>query len=179
MSDPYRSADGQPCPRCKAILISGQCPDQCGEWFDNATLDEMFAREELDTPITAGEWWKTETVTPCPACGKRMEQAYHAIGDPAAELGEVIFDRCLAHGIWIDRDRRTDFRAAFAPAIAQRRRIVALRAKVDALVEVLEAGGEAAARALATRLFTLEDTVAQLEERLATLEGRPPPTSER
>ena len=171
MADPYRSAEGLHCPRCKAILIGGQCPDQCGEFFDNAALDEMFARDELDTPITAGEWWKTATVTECPACAKRMVQAYHAIGDPAAELGEVIFDRCTAHGIWIDRDRRRDFRTAFAPAIAQHKRIVALHEKVEALVEILQAGGEPAARALATRVFTLEDRIALLEERLAALEN--------
>lgn len=92
---PYR--DAQPelqCPRCGDGLDTvreglAACLTCHGLWLGMAAIEVAFGKRAW--PLGANAWWKRELV--CPMCGNEMD---------AIMANEVLVDRCIRHGVWLD-----------------------------------------------------------------------------
>jgi Zn-finger nucleic acid-binding protein len=87
-----------------------ECPKCEGLWVDAATLQQICAERERQTPVlqrgepgTSGAVEQKIQYLPCPVCGTLMNRVNFA------HYSNVIVDVCKAHGTWFDQDelRRT------------------------------------------------------------------------
>ena len=146
MTDPYRTAHGLTCPRCQDQLVVGDgsfvCGRDCGEWLPNEALELLG----LDTQIgiDATEPLRL-VVTRCVMCSRDM--------DPRSWVG-VAFERCTAHGFWIDARYRSSFHKQVTATLDEEREIQALTERL-AYPE--------GRREIAVRLRALERRVELLE----------------
>jgi len=98
--DPYRtSAQVGTCPRCAATIETDGagrlvCLAGCGEWYAKETLANQVVWPAVERALrdrTPTSWpWGPAT---CPICRQTMVVAFHE---------ELRFDRCDAHGVWLD-----------------------------------------------------------------------------
>jgi Zn-finger nucleic acid-binding protein len=98
---PYRGGlQVATCPRCKNTCESDgvmgrlACAQGCGEWYPRAELESVIAWSQVTSslrmpPSEAWPWGPA----PCPVCDTAMLTSYR---------DELRFDRCDAHGVWLD-----------------------------------------------------------------------------
>ena len=106
MTDPYRGDTmvGS-CPRCGATLerdaMSLVCLAGCGALYSREAPEIAKIWDEIDhAPRVAASPWPW-TPARCPLCQREMALAYR---------GEVRFDRCSEHGVWLDAGEYERFR---------------------------------------------------------------------
>jgi hypothetical protein len=144
--DPYRSGHTLRCPRCEGQLVVGDgsfvCGGDCGEWLPIEALKTLGLDAMLDTaaPLRL-------VAPPCVVCRRDMEARAWIVAR---------FERCVAHGFWIDAPHRTEFHKQFAAALAEEREIQKLADRL-AYPE--------GRRELALRLRALERRVELLERK--------------
>jgi Zn-finger nucleic acid-binding protein/ribosomal protein S27AE len=130
--DPYRTAryrdtpDSEAlfrqCPRCDSVLAEyGRvfvCRRGCGVWLsadlvrDTVTFEELGASERV-----------TAAPARCAQCSLTMAVRRH---------GQVVFDFCAGHGVWLDRGERLDFKEVFsADDLEEQAWLAAERARLD------------------------------------------------
>ncbi len=88
------------CPRCgemlerafEAVLTCLRCE---GLWIAAVTLQKAFGDPRWPRGPTM--WWRNELE--CPECASEGEAQTMA----AVQAGDVVVDRCNAHGLWLDR----------------------------------------------------------------------------
>ena len=111
MDDPYRSStQSGVCPRCTGELASDgelrlACLTGCGSWHPRESLEHRvrWAAVIAAAPRQAPSWpWGPAA---CPACRGAMTIAFHE---------ELRFDRCDAHGVWLDLGEDIRFYELFA-----------------------------------------------------------------
>ena len=108
MDDPYRfSQQTGVCPRCQNETASdGElgrlvCVRGCGEWYSKDKLAEKLAWDEVhQRPAGIGMDGQRAHATPwpwgpalCPICQSEMSIGFR---------GELRFDYCGRHGVWLD-----------------------------------------------------------------------------
>ena len=111
VTDPYRSSTqiGE-CPRCNGEL-SGDgdlrlaCLAGCGSWYPRELIEHRVTWGEVvraaPREITSWPWGQAS----CPGCKTAMVIAFHE---------ELRFDRCDAHGVWLDTGEDERFFTLFA-----------------------------------------------------------------
>jgi Zn-finger nucleic acid-binding protein len=87
------------CPRCGEVLERvtdglSACTRCEGAWLANAAIERAFVTPYW--PGGASAWWRRALV--CPACA--CEGGAGAMTPMI--VGELVIDRCIAHGIWLD-----------------------------------------------------------------------------
>ncbi|HSK05321.1 MAG TPA: zf-TFIIB domain-containing protein [Kofleriaceae bacterium] len=88
------------CPRCgellerafEAVLTCLRCE---GLWIATVTLEKAFGDPKWPRGPTM--WWRNSLE--CPECASEG----HAGDMTAVQAGDVVVDRCAAHGLWVDR----------------------------------------------------------------------------
>ncbi len=88
------------CPRCgellerafEAVLTCLRCE---GLWIATVTLEKAFGDPRWPRGPTM--WWRNSLE--CPECASEGETRTMT----AVQAGEVVVDRCAAHGLWLDR----------------------------------------------------------------------------
>ena len=110
--DPYRSSgqDGA-CPRCNNVLVGDgglTCPAGCGDW---RSRDELAAHWSWIAARSAEMRWP-QRPAPCPICKREMH---------VASREELRFDRCDAHGVWLDTGELARFLELVHAAVPPRR----------------------------------------------------------
>ena len=93
-----------------------------GAWLANPTLDKAFGTTRW--PAGASAWWRR--ALECPACAA---EGLHDAMTPVL-AGELIVDRCLTHGVWLDHGELG--RLIGAPNVVE----------LEAFYELLKPGGE-------------------------------------
>ncbi len=104
--DPYRTSESTgTCPRCGATLEDDAgrllCLGGCGEWYTREAVEKIVPWHELDRAprVTPPPWpWSPAL---CPICKHEMSVAFR---------GDVRFDRCSSHGVWLDAGEYDRFR---------------------------------------------------------------------
>ncbi|HEY5927606.1 MAG TPA: zf-TFIIB domain-containing protein [Kofleriaceae bacterium] len=128
MATPFREPPRlMMCPRCGDVLerVSDgvrTCTRCEGAWLANPTLDQAFGTTRW--PAGASAWWRR--ALECPACA--AEGVHDAMTPVLA--GELIVDRCAAHGVWLDHGELG--RLIGAPNVVE----------LEAFYERLKPGGE-------------------------------------
>lgn len=90
--DPYRSSPGTgACARCNELLDGDTlaCPAGCGEFVPRERLDDEWPRASIGGGAPS---WPIGPAS-CPMCKRDMTVVY---------AQELRFDRCDAHGVWLD-----------------------------------------------------------------------------
>lgn len=87
------------CPRCGEVLDRvtdglSACTRCEGAWLANAAIERAFVTPYW--PGGASAWWRRALV--CPACA--CEGGADAMTPML--VGDLLIDRCIAHGIWLD-----------------------------------------------------------------------------
>ena len=108
--DPYRTNErAGTCPRCAGGLEPDGVADRlvclagCGEWYPREAIGKQIAWHELDrAPKAPPSPWPWSPAS-CPICREAMEVAYR---------GDVRFDRCGSHGVWLDAGEFERFRSS-------------------------------------------------------------------
>lgn len=94
---PFRTATLS-CPRCPTALSRGElgfCERCHGVWIPEPALRDRVSRMQ-DRPIPVLDWeLESRNPLPCVACREPMQ---------TLALFDVPIDRCVAHGLWFDRD---------------------------------------------------------------------------
>lgn len=159
MSDPYRSADGVSCPRCRELLGGNEaeqlvCPAGCGAWIPCAALAQLMDPTRLPRMCHAPFHRATPLPpTPCLVCRKPLEDLYQG------DLSEVrTMGLCAAHGLWLERWDRDELVRRFAGEIE----VYRLRQQETAYRQHLVADERPVVVALLDRVDALERTVAHL-----------------
>lgn len=88
------------CPRCgellerafEAVLTCLRCE---GLWIAAVTLEKAFGDPRW--PRGPAMWWRN--ALECPECASEGETQTMT----AVQAGDVVVDRCAAHGLWLDR----------------------------------------------------------------------------
>lgn len=117
------------CPRCgellerafEAVLTCLRCE---GLWIATVTLEKAFGDPKW--PRGPAMWWRN--ALECPECASEGETQTLT----AVQAGDVVVDRCAAHGLWLDRTelfRLMGGRAADAGGVSPD--LAALRAHLD------------------------------------------------
>lgn len=117
--DPYRfSQQSGTCPRCQnETAADGElnrlsCVRGCGEWYPKSTLDQHIPWHEIEQkpagigpdglrPAATSWPWGPAS---CPVCQRPMATGFR---------GEVRFDYCSQHGVWLDAGEFHRFAQAF------------------------------------------------------------------
>lgn len=172
MSDPYRSASGTQCLRCKTMLATDDggdlvCANGCGRWIANASLQRLIAPSWLPSRAKANPFKATPFApAACPVCRKRLEDIYSGVR-PIVSLGQ-----CAEHGIWVDRYGRAELEAAFADAIEEYRAHAATQLAEDELRRRIAAGDVSLIKVLFERNEMLQARVERLERAVRALIDR-------
>ena len=122
MSDPYRTADGMACPRCRELLGGDAddqlvCPAGCGAWLPRAALEQLVDPAKLPRLSHAPFHRATPLPrTPCLACRRPLDDLYQGDFENVLTMG-----LCIEHGLWIERGDRATFAARYAGEIEVRR----------------------------------------------------------
>jgi Zn-finger nucleic acid-binding protein len=117
--DPYRTAPllaapeaeavFRVCPRCADLLTRHfrvfVCTHGCGVWLPIDLVFEIATFEELEAcNLDGGTPDPPDPLARCAQCSLLMKLCRH---------GQLVFDFCPGHGVWLDRGERLDFEHAF------------------------------------------------------------------
>lgn len=163
---PYRRADAEACPSCKALLLAGdagaskRCPKGCGEWCAEEMVERLWgATVDIDGDARL-KWRHSNDKLPCLVCSSPMSRVVNSAW---------VAHRCRQHGVWFEKDCRGHFERVHAKDIARygtyRQEVIALS---TTLHDVL-AKDPRAVRSVAARIVGLEHAVQTLDQELARL----------
>ncbi|NVB77292.1 MAG: zf-TFIIB domain-containing protein [Kofleriaceae bacterium] len=117
MDDPYRSGQQSGmCPRCGTATESDgelgrlACRSGCGEWYPRAAFERAWlqitqkpsslAPDGTHPQASAWPWGAAS----CPVCHTGMSTGFR---------GDVRFDFCHSHGVWLDAGEISRFAQVF------------------------------------------------------------------
>lgn len=109
MDDPYRSGQQSgTCPRCSNPTESdGErgrlvCVTGCGEWYPRTAFERAWS-QIVQKPSSQPSAWPWGAAM-CPVCHTGMSIGF---------LGDVRYDFCGAHGVWLDAGEISRFAQVF------------------------------------------------------------------
>lgn len=108
--DPYRSGSQiGTCPRCRGELAGdGElrmvCLAGCGAWYPRELIDHRVRWAEVSATAPVATSWPWGAID-CPSCRCAMTVGFR---------DELRFDRCDAHGVWLDTGEDVRFFELFA-----------------------------------------------------------------
>ncbi|HSD86473.1 MAG TPA: zf-TFIIB domain-containing protein, partial [Kofleriaceae bacterium] len=98
---PYRERPPRlECPRCGEVLADvttgvSMCARCGGIWLAQRAVTAAF--QDPTWPHGVGMWWRRDL--PCPRCA--FEGSPDAMS--TVTVGDLLLDRCVEHGLWLDR----------------------------------------------------------------------------